>query len=291
MQALGADITIEEGYILARTDGLKGAEIYLDIASVGATGNIMMAAMGASGTTRIQNAAREPEIPALADFLNSMGGRVSGAGTSEIVIEGGRSLHPVTVRIIPDRIEVGTYLIAGAMTGGEVTITGADPNHLRTVIHKLELTGAKITERDDSLTVRGPERPCPVEILTDFYPGYPTDLQAQMMALMAIGSGTSIITDQVYHDRFTHVAELQRLGADILLNGNTAVVRGVERLSGARVMATDLRASAALILAGLVARGETHVSRIYHIDRGYQKIEERLTQLGADVRRESEPGP
>lgn len=291
MKALGATVTVAEGYVVAEADQLVGADIHLDIASVGATGNILMAAVGARGTTRIQNAAREPEIPALADFLNAQGARIEGAGGTEIVIEGGRTLRPAPTSVIPDRIEVGTYLVAGAMTGGDVTITGTRPDHVQAVLAKLTQIGASITVNGDAIRVQGPERPAPSEVITDFYPGYPTDLQAQIMALLAIASGTSIITDKVYHDRFTHVAELARLGADIKLDGNVAVVTGRKRLSGARVMATDLRASAALILAGLVADGETHVSRVYHIDRGYQRVEERLNRLGADVRREVETGP
>jgi UDP-N-acetylglucosamine 1-carboxyvinyltransferase len=291
MQALGAEISLEHGFVEARADRLRGAEIPLDIASVGATGNILMAAVGATGTTRILNAAQEPEITALAEFLVGLGARIKGAGTSEIVIEGGLPLKPAPARIIPDRIEVGTYLIAGAITGGDVTITGTRPDHLRALIAKLAAAGAAVTESGDALRVVGPARPRPVEVTTDFHPGFPTDLQAQMMALLAVADGASVITEKIYHDRFTHVAELHRLGADIQLTRNVAVIRGVARLSGARVMATDLRASAALILAGLVASGETHVSRVYHIDRGYQRIEDRLTRLGADVRRESEPGP
>jgi UDP-N-acetylglucosamine 1-carboxyvinyltransferase len=291
MRALGAKIDIEHGFVVAETDGLQGADIHLEIASVGATGNIMMAAVGARGTTRIRNAAREPEIPALADYLVGLGASIEGAGTGTIVIEGGRGLRAAPSRIIPDRIEVGTYMIAGAMTAGDVTLTGTRPDHVAALTAKLEELGAKVTVTGDVIRVVGPARPAPVDVTTDFYPGFPTDLQAQMMAILSIASGESVVTDTVYLDRFTHVAELQRLGADIQLNRNAAVIRGVERLSGARVMATDLRASAALILAGLVATGETHVSRVYHIDRGYQRVEDRLTKLGADVRRESESGP
>lgn len=291
MKALGARVTVEEGYVVAEADQLVGADIQLDIASVGATGNILMAAVAARGTTRILNAAREPEIPALADFLIAQGASIQGAGTGEITIEGGRALRAAPARVIADRIEVGTYLVAGAMTGGDVTITRTRPDHVQAVLAKLQQIGAQVTIDGDAIRVVGPARPTPSDVITDFYPGYPTDLQAQIMAALAIADGTSIITDKVYHDRFTHVAELSRLGADIRLDGNVAVVTGRERLSGARVMATDLRASAALILAGLVAEGETHVSRVYHIDRGYQAVEERLTRLGADVRREVEPGP
>lgn len=291
MKALGADVTLEEGYVVARADRLRGADIHLDIASVGATGNIMMAAVGAEGTTRIFNAAREPEMPALADYLIAQGASIHGAGSSEIVIEGGRPLAARAWPVIPDRIEVGTYLVAGAMTGGDVTVRGARPDHVQSILRKLEEMGARVTVSGTDIRVEGPARPAPTEITTDYYPGFPTDLQAQMMAMASIASGTSVITDKVYHDRFTHVAELQRLGADISLAGNVAVIKGVERLSGARVMATDLRASAALVLGGLMAQGETHISRIYHLDRGYEQIEKRLTALGADIRREAEPGP
>lgn len=291
MKALGAEVQLEEGYVHARAERLRGADIHLDIASVGATGNILMAAVAATGTTRIFNAAQEPEIPALADFLNDMGARITGAGSGQITIEGGAPLHPAPARIIADRIEVGTYLIGGAMTGGDITVTNARPDHLRALLTKLEETGARVEESNGDIRVVGPERPRPFEVTTDYYPGFPTDLQAQMMAMAAVASGTSIITDKVYHDRFTHVGELQRLGADIQLNRNVAVVKGVESLSGAPVMATDLRASAALVLAGLVAKGETHISRVYHIDRGYERIEERLTALGADIHREAESGP
>jgi UDP-N-acetylglucosamine 1-carboxyvinyltransferase len=289
MQALGAKIDIEEGYVVAECpQGLVGAEILLDIASVGATGNILMAATGARGTTVIRNAAREPEIPALAHALIAMGAHIEGAGTSEIVIEGGKTLRATTVDNIPDRIEAGTFLVGAAMTRGDVTVTGCNPDHLAALMAKLRETGAEVTTEGDRVRVRGPERPKAVNVTTDFYPGFPTDLQAQMMALASISDGTSIITEQIYHDRFTHVAELSRLGAKITLDQNVAVIEGRPELSGARVMATDLRASAALILAGLAARGETHISRVYHIDRGYERIEAKLAGLGATVRRESE---
>jgi UDP-N-acetylglucosamine 1-carboxyvinyltransferase len=288
MKALGAQVDIDHGYVVASAKKLFGADIHLDIASVGATGNIMMAAVAAQGSTRIHNAAREPEIPALADFLNGLGASIHGAGTGDIVIEGGRSLKPGAARIIPDRIEVGTYMIAAAMTGGDVTLTGTRPDHVQALTAKLRQTGCEVTVDGAAIRVVGSKRPTPCEVTTDFYPGFPTDLQAQMMAMLSVAGGTSTVTDTVYLDRFTHVAELHRLGADIQLNRNVAVIRGVEQLSGARVMATDLRASAALILAGLVAQGETHVSRVYHIDRGYQRIEDRLSRLGALVRRESE---
>ncbi len=290
MEALGARIVIEEGYIVAEApEGLRGADILLDIASVGATGNIMMAAVGARGTTRIQNAAREPEMPALAGFLTAMGASISGAGSTEIVIEGGRPLTPATGAVIPDRIEAGTFLVGAALTGGDVTVTACEPAHLTALVAKLREAGAEVARGEDWLRVAGPARPRAVPVTTDFYPGFPTDLQAQMMALAAVSEGTSVITEQIYADRFTHVPELSRLGARITLDQNVAVVEGQPSLSGARVMATDLRASAALILAGLAAHGETHISRVYHIDRGYERIEVKLAALGAKVRREDEP--
>jgi UDP-N-acetylglucosamine 1-carboxyvinyltransferase len=289
MEALGAKIEIEEGYIVAECPrGLTGAEILLDIASVGATGNILMAATGARGTTVIRNAAREPEIPNLADALIAMGAVIRGAGTSDIEIEGGHPLHPAEVSVIPDRIEAGTFLVAGAMTGGDVTVTGCEPDHLAALVAKLRESGAQITHGEDWVRVRGAARPRALKVTTDFYPGFPTDLQAQLMALAAVAEGTSVITELIYRDRFTHVAELQRLGAKIELDQNVAVIEGKSELSGAHVMATDLRASAALILAGIAARGETHISRVYHIDRGYEGIEAKLAGLGAVVRREQE---
>ena len=290
MKALGAKVEIEGGYVVASCpDGLRGADIVLDIPSVGATGNLMMAATAAKGTTRIQNAAREPEMPALAAWLGAMGARIEGAGTSEIVIQGGAPLRAAEGDVIPDRIEAGTFLVGGVLTEGDVTVTRCAPGHLTALLAKLRETGAEITQGADWIRVRGASRPAAVKITTDFHPGFPTDLQAQMMALASVADGTSVITEQVYHDRFTHVGELARLGADIDLDNNVAVVRGKPRLSGARVMATDLRASAALILAGFAAEGETHVSRVYHIDRGYERIEAKLAALGGVVRRENEP--
>ncbi len=290
MQALGAEITIDEGYIVASAPhGLTGAEIVLDIPSVGATGNIMMAAVGARGLTRIANAAREPEMPALAEFLIAMGARVHGAGTSEITVEGGGDLHPAEASVVADRIEAGTFLVGAAMTGGDVTVSDCVPEHLQALLSKLQEGGAEVSRGEDWARVRGVRRPRGIKVTTDFFPGFPTDLQAQMMALAAVSEGTSVITEQIYRDRFTHVAELARLGARVSLDQNVAVVEGRERLSGAHVMATDLRASAALILAGLAAEGETHISRVYHIDRGYERIEAKLAALGGTVRREDEP--
>jgi UDP-N-acetylglucosamine 1-carboxyvinyltransferase len=289
MEALGARLEINEGYIEAEApDGLTGADIVLDIASVGATGNIMLAAAAARGVTRINNAACEPEIACLAETLKAMGASVAGAGTSEIEIEGTVGLAPAEVDVIADRIEAGTFLIGAAMTGGDVTIRGCEPDHLRALFAMLTETGAEVESGEDWVRVQGAPRPAAIRVTTDFYPGFPTDLQAQMRALASVAEGTSVITEEIYKDRFTHVAELSRLDAHIELDENVAVIEGKPSLSGAHVMATDLRASAALILAGFVAEGETHISRVYHIDRGYEHIEEKLRGLGATVRRESE---
>jgi UDP-N-acetylglucosamine 1-carboxyvinyltransferase len=289
MAALGAIIDIDEGYIVARCPrGLTGTDIHLDIASVGATANLLLAATAAKGTTVIHNAAREPEIGAVADALNRMGGDVRGAGTTEITIEGGRALSPAEIPVIPDRIETGTFLVGAAMTGGDVTVRQCAPRDLSALMAKLKEAGAEVTHGGDWIRVRGGPRPRAVKVTTDFHPGFPTDLQAQVMALASLADGTTVITEQIYRDRFAHVPELVRLGARIELDQNVAVIQGRESLSGAHVMATDLRASAALILAGLAARGETHVSRVYHIDRGYERIEAKLAELGAAVRRESE---
>jgi UDP-N-acetylglucosamine 1-carboxyvinyltransferase len=267
MELLGAKVELEHGYIMATCDRLRGARVAFDISSVGATGNVMMAATLARGTTRIENAACEPDIVALADFLCAAGARISGQGTKTIEIEGVDSLHEVSFKNIPDRIETGTYLAAGAITGGEVTCTASRPDHMGIVVSQLREMG------------------CTVEILTEVYPGFPTDLQAQFMALLCVAEGTGVITETIYPDRFTHVPELARLGANITLHGNVATVRGVNRLQGTSVMSTDIRASSALILAALIATGTTTVSRIYHIDRGYEAIEKKLSALGANVRR------
>ncbi len=285
MQQLGAEVEIEHGYIVARCDKLKGSTLSFDISSVGATGNILMAAATAEGETVIENAACEPEIEALAEFLASMGTRIDGVGTSRLAITGTPRLHPADAAMIPDRIEAGTFLAAGAMTGGDVEATSVEPRHLTAVIEKLEEAGAEVTVGERSVRVQGPERLRPLRVTTAPYPGFPTDMQAQFMALLSVAGGTSTITDTIYADRFTHVAELLRLGADIRVEGNSASIHGIPSLSGAPVMATDLRASAALILAGLVAKSETRVSRIYHLDRGYERIEEKLRGLGAAIRR------
>jgi UDP-N-acetylglucosamine 1-carboxyvinyltransferase len=288
MKDLGADVELDHGYIVASAGKLKGADITFDITSVGATGNIMMAASLAEGETVIDNAACEPDIVDLAGFLCAMGARIEGAGSKRIKINGVDSLTPVEYSVIPDRIEAATFMIAGALAGSEVKVTGCRPDHCTAVISKLEEAGVNVESAPGEVTVTGVDRPEPVKVTTDPYPGFPTDVQAQIIALASVSSGTSIVTDTIYKDRFTHVPELSRLGADIKLDGNVAVVRGVESLSGAPVMATDIRASAALILAGVRATGRTDVSRIYHIDRGYEVIEAKLSALGARIWREDE---
>ena len=286
LEALGARVEIDHGYIAAYApDGLRGGTISFDVSSVGATGNTLMAAATAAGETVIENAACEPEIDALARFLTAMGATIEGIGQARLVVHGVRALHPADAAMIPDRIEAGTLLAAAAITGGDVEVTGVDPKHLGAVLTKFESAGASLERSDTSVRLRAPGRPQPVKVITQPYPGFPTDMQAQFMALLSVADGASTIADTIYHDRFTHVAELQRLGADIRVEGNTAFIRGAESLSGAPVMATDLRASAALILAGLVAGGETRVSRVYHLDRGYERLEAKLSALGASIRR------
>jgi UDP-N-acetylglucosamine 1-carboxyvinyltransferase len=286
LQAMGADITVDEGYIKARAARLHGARIFMDLISVTGTENLMMAATLADGTTVIENAAREPEVVDLAECLNAMGARVSGAGSNEITIEGVERLHGADHRVIPDRIEAGTYLVAGAVTGGKVKLRDVAPRLVESVIEKLRETGARIDTGDDwiSLDMDG-QRPRAVNVRTSPYPAFPTDMQAQFVTLNSVAQGTGTITETVFENRFMHVQELQRMGADIVMQGNTAVVQGVESLQGAPVMATDLRASACLALAGLVADSDTVIDRIYHIDRGYECIEEKLSQLGARIRR------
>jgi UDP-N-acetylglucosamine 1-carboxyvinyltransferase len=285
MEALGARVELEGGYIVAEAERLRGAEIEFPVSSVGATGNVMMAATLAEGTTVLRNAAREPEIVALADFLTAMGAEIRGAGEERIEIEGVSGLRPVTRRVIPDRIEAGTYVIAGAMAGGRVRVENVVPEHLTALCDCLRAMDVHLTAGDDWIEVEGVERPAPTEVETQPYPGFPTDLQAQLMAMTALADGRSRIRETIYPDRFKHVPELMRLGARIDVEGNLATIHGVRRLDSAPVMASDLRASAALILAGLLARGTTRVARIYHIDRGYVSIEEKLAGLGARVRR------
>ena len=285
MQELGAEITIEAGYVLAKADRLRGADITFDISSVGATGNTLMAAVLAKGTTVIRNAATEPEITQLAEFLQRMGAHIDGIGSNCLTVEGVDTLHPADDTNIPDRIEAGTYLAAAAATGGEVTLERVDPAHLTGVLSKFREAGCEVQSGDRSVTLRAPERLGAVNVTTAIYPGFPTDMQAQWMALMAVARGSSVVTDTVYFDRFNHVPELQRLGAHIDVTKNTAVIHGVEKLTGATVMSTDLRASASLLIAGLAARGSTEVLRVYHIDRGYEAIELKLRDLGADIQR------
>ena len=287
LESLGAEITVDAGYIHGKVNGrLKGTTLDLEKVTVNGTENLMMAASLAEGTTTILNAAREPEVVDTANFLNTMGAKIIGAGTDTITIHGVERLHGGEYAIMPDRIEAGTYLIAAAITGGSITLKGISPHTLDIVLEKLEEAGAEIKTGDDwiALDMHG-RKPLPVDICTEPYPGYPTDMQAQMLALNTVANGTSMVVEKIFENRFMHVQELQRMGANIKIEGNTAVVTGVERLKGAPVMATDLRASASLVLAALSAEGETIVDRIYHIDRGYERIEEKLVQLGANISR------
>ena len=285
LQDMGAHVELNNGYIEAKAKRLKGADIYFDIQTVTGTENIMMAATLAQGTTVLNNAAREPEIVNLADVLKGMGARISGAGTDVITITGVTSLQPVEATIIPDRIEAGTFMIAAGITRGEVNVMGCNPLHLEALINKLRDTGMKITPIAGGLKVTAGKKIHSVDLKTLPHPGFPTDLQAQMMAYLSIGSGLSVIAETVFENRFMHVSELMRMGADILIQGGSAVVRGVPALHGAQIMATDLRASASLILAALAAKGTTEISRVYHIDRGYQGIENKFSALGADIKR------
>jgi UDP-N-acetylglucosamine 1-carboxyvinyltransferase len=290
LRRLGAEIDVEEGYIVARAKRLKGARIVFDVSSVGATGNVMMGAVLAQGTTIIDNAAMEPEIAALAEFLVTMGAKIEGVGTNHLEIEGVDDLHQADCVTIPDRIETGTLLVAGAIAGKKgstVRVERCNPSHLSAITTKLEDAGARLTIGKDFVEVEPPEEIRPVNVTTSIYSGFPTDMQAQWIALMSLAAGTSIVTETIYFDRFMHVPELNRLGADIMVKENIATVVGVEKLAGAKVMSTDLRASASLILAGLAAEGATEVLRVYHLDRGYERIEEKLSRLGADIRRES----
>ena len=288
LAAMGADINLTHGYVEAKAKRLKGARINFDVATVGGTEHLLMAAATAKGETILENAAREPEIADLAAFLTSMGARIEGAGTDTIRIKGVDGLSPASHRVIPDRIEAGTFMIAAAITGGDVRIHGMQLEHLDALVFKLQDAGVEITNKDNVVRVKGPKRIRSVNIKTRPYPGFPTDMQAQFMTLMCIADGASVITENIFENRFMHVAELLRFGADITVEGNTATVKGVKKLSGAPVMATDLRASASLILAGLAADNTTEVSRIYHLDRGYEAIEKKLAGLGADIVRVKE---
>jgi UDP-N-acetylglucosamine 1-carboxyvinyltransferase len=290
LEAMGAEVAIEGGYIHAKAGRLRGARIVLETVTVTGTENLMMAAALAEGRTIIENAAREPEVVDLAGFLNAMGARVAGAGTDTIVVEGRERLGGCEYEVLPDRIESGTFLVAGAITGGRVRVRGARADHLDAVLAKLRETGARVEVGPDwvAADMQG-RRPAAVDIRTAPHPGFPTDMQAQFAALDCVAEGVGTIVETIFENRYMHMLELRRLGADIRIEGHTAVIQGVPRLSGAPVMATDLRASASLVIAGLVAEGTTDVQRIYHIDRGYECIEEKLGQLGADIRRV--PGP
>ncbi len=288
LEALGATITLDHGYVEATADKLRGAKISFDLPTVGGTENLLMAAALAEGETVLENAAREPEIVQLADALNSMGAMIEGAGTAIIKIQGVDKLEPLKCSVIPDRIEAGTFMIAAVITSGDVLVHGAVSADQEALISKLIEVGATITPEADGLRVVGPKKMQPVDIRTSVFPGFPTDMQAQFMALMTRAEGTSRISETVFENRFMHVCELQRMGADIQIDGHSAIIRGTKQMTGAPVMATDLRASASLIIAGLAAENTTEVSRIYHLDRGYEKIEKKLAALGAKIWREEE---
>jgi len=285
LEKLGAKVEIEHGYVVARAKRLRGAHIYFDTVTVTGTENILMAAVLAEGETVLENAAREPEIVDLANALAGMGAKIEGAGTDIIRVQGVENLRPLNHAVMPDRIETGTFVIAAAITGGSVLIKNCFPGHLDAVLAKVSEAGADITIKNGSLLVTGSREIKPVNVKTLEYPGFPTDMQAQFMSLMTLAGGTSVINETIFENRFTHVAELRRMGADIETDGRTAIVKGVPKLSAAPVMATDLRASASLILAGLAAEGQTVISRIYHLDRGYDSIEQKLSALGADIKR------
>ncbi len=286
LEAMGTDIIFEGGYIKARAKRLKGTRIFMDMISVTGTENLMMAATLAKGTTVIENAAREPEIVDLAGALNDMGAKIEGAGTDQIVIDGVEELGGTHHRVIPDRIEAGTFLLAALVSGGQIKLRDVQPQHMEAVLGKLVEAGASIEAGEDWVTLESPHAPIqPVGIRTSPYPGFPTDMQAQFVLLNSVADGISTVVETVFENRFMHIHELRRMGANIELDGNTAVIQGVRRLNGAPVMATDLRASACLVLAGLIAEGETTIDRIYHIDRGYECIDEKLTQIGASIKR------
>ena len=290
LEQMGVDIVLEHGYVVGEARRLRGAEIRFEQVTVTGTENIMMAACLADGVTVLKNAAREPEVVALADYLKLMGARIEGAGGDEITITGVDELRPSSCEVIPDRIEAGTYLAAAAITGGSLRLSGLRQEHVRTVLQKLSEAGVVIEIGEDFIDVRGNGRICSVNVETQPYPGFPTDMQAQFMALMAVGDGVSLIKERIFENRFMHVLELQRMGADIELDGRTAIVRGVKKLSGAPVMATDLRASASLVLGALAAEGVSEINRIYHLDRGYEAIEKKLSAVGARIRRVSDRG-
>ena len=291
LEAMGAKIELRRGYIEAKADRLKGAHIAFDTSTVTGTENLMMAATLAKGKTTLQNAAMEPEVVDLANVLQKMGAKINGAGTSLIEIEGVESLHAVEHTIIPDRIEAGTLMVAAGLTRGNIKLSHCPIHHMEAVIHKLRESGMEIdSEGEEGVRVVGNRRIRSVDVKTQIYPGFPTDMQAQFMVLMSLAKGLSVISETIFENRFIHVGELQRMGANIRIQGNSAIIQGVENLSGAQVMATDLRASASLILAGLAAEGVTEVSRVYHLDRGYESLDKKLSKLGADVKRVKEGG-
>ena len=286
LQAMGAEIELVQGYMQGTAEkGLNGKHVYFDTVTVTGTANLMMAAAISRGETVLENVAREPEILFLADVLSRAGAKIEGQGSDVIIIQGVSGLKPIECRIFPDRIEAGTYMMASAITGGDVKITNCIPQHVEPLIHKLQEAGVSVEAQGTSIRVVGKGSFKGVDIKTQPHPGFPTDLQAQMMAMMTLAKGQSIIVENVFENRFMHAAELKRMGADITLDGHTAIVRGVDRLSGAPLMATDLRASASLVLAALAAKGESVISRVYHIDRGYEAMEKKLVQLGASIRR------
>ncbi len=287
LEQLGAKLNLESGNILAEAEELVGTDIYFEFPSVGATGNIAMAAVRAKGITKLYNCAKEPEITQLCEFLNNMGANIKGVGTDTLIIEGVNELRPADIEIIPDRIEAGTFLIAGALLG-EIKVEDVIPEHLESVINKLRETDCEIKATKDTVSIIPPDNIKPVDMTTAVFPGFPTDLQAQWVALMSLANGTSVVTDTVYHDRFSHIPELARLGANIRVESNTAFIKGKKSLVAAPVMSTDIRASASLIIAALAAKGKTEISRVYHIDRGYENIEQKFKHLGADIYRKSD---
>jgi UDP-N-acetylglucosamine 1-carboxyvinyltransferase len=288
LDAMGARLQIDHGYIVGKDVRLHGAAFSFDVVSVGATAQLMMAATLADGTTTLDNVALEPDVAELGRVLNACGAEIQGLGSARLEIRGVRELAPIDTTIIPDRIETATFMAAAAITGSTITLGDCEPKDVAAALHKLEEAGCEVLPEANEITITGPRRPWAVNVKTAPFPGFPTDMQAQMLAVCSIADGTSVITDTIYLDRFTHVPELQRLGADIRLEQNTAIVTGVDRLQGAPVMATDIRASAALVLAALVAEGETRISRVYHLDRGYEAIDQKLAKLGAKIQRVSE---
>jgi UDP-N-acetylglucosamine 1-carboxyvinyltransferase len=290
LNAMNANLEIEHGYVVGRDVRLKGADFHFGVVSVGATAQLMMAAVLAEGVTTLDNVAIEPDITALAEVLVQCGAEIEGIGSRRLTIRGVKQLWPIETAVIPDRIEAATFLAAAAITGGRLAVANCEPAHLSAAMHVLEQAGCEVLPGDRVVNIRGPARPAALNVVTEPFPGFPTDVQAQVMALCTVAAGTSTITDSIYVDRFSHVPELARLGADVRMQSNVAIVKGVDHLSGAPVMATDIRASAGLVLAALVAEGETRISRIYHLDRGYEQIEQKLVAVGADVLRVSQRG-